>query len=97
MNYKNKSFAVGAPGTPAYRDNWERTFRSGGDAGSEDNTASTTAPKVKCARCGTEFISFEVLALHEHETNHACDVPTHGHPAPLADGDADGPDGTNEA
>lgn len=27
MNYTKKSFSVTAPGTQAYRDNWERTFR----------------------------------------------------------------------
>lgn len=25
--YTKKSFSVGAPGTEAYRENWERTFR----------------------------------------------------------------------
>jgi hypothetical protein len=27
MNYTKKSFAVGAPGTKEYAENWERTFR----------------------------------------------------------------------
>lgn len=28
--YLQKSFSVGAPGTDAYRENWERTFRGAG-------------------------------------------------------------------
>lgn len=28
MNYTKKSFAVGAPGTKEYAENWERTFRA---------------------------------------------------------------------
>lgn len=29
MKYSQKSFSVNAPNTDTYRDNWERTFRSG--------------------------------------------------------------------
>lgn len=58
MNYKNKTFAVGAPGTAAYRDNWERTFRG----------ESVNTPAVHCDRCGQVFDTFSAYG------NHPCDA-----------------------
>lgn len=42
MQYVKKSFVVSAPGTSTYADNWEHTFRSGGEEMRDDRNGIVT-------------------------------------------------------